>query len=54
MAQAVTEEGKPGSGKFAYARREDALRPSLAHDAALKNAPDSDGNFFKVPKVIEK
>jgi aspartyl-tRNA(Asn)/glutamyl-tRNA(Gln) amidotransferase subunit C len=34
--------------------REDALRPSLPHQAALQNAPDSDGDFFKVPKVIEK
>jgi aspartyl-tRNA(Asn)/glutamyl-tRNA(Gln) amidotransferase subunit C len=34
--------------------REDALRPSLPHAAALANAPDSDGDFFKVPKVIEK
>jgi aspartyl-tRNA(Asn)/glutamyl-tRNA(Gln) amidotransferase subunit C len=34
--------------------REDALRPSLPHEAALANAPDSDGDFFKVPKVIEK
>jgi aspartyl-tRNA(Asn)/glutamyl-tRNA(Gln) amidotransferase subunit C len=34
--------------------REDALRPSLPRAAALTNAPDSDGDFFKVPKVIEK
>jgi aspartyl-tRNA(Asn)/glutamyl-tRNA(Gln) amidotransferase subunit C len=34
--------------------REDALRPCLAHEAALQNAPESDGSFFKVPKVIEK
>jgi aspartyl-tRNA(Asn)/glutamyl-tRNA(Gln) amidotransferase subunit C len=34
--------------------RQDALRPSLPHQAALQNAPDSDGDFFKVPKVIEK
>ncbi len=34
--------------------REDALRPCLAHEAALQNAPESDGKFFKVPKVIEK
>lgn len=40
--------------KFAYAQREDALQPCLPHEAALKNAPDSDGNFFKVPRVIEK
>lgn len=36
------------------ALREDILRPSLPHAAALANAPDSDGDFFKVPKVIEK
>ena len=34
--------------------REDVLLPCLAHEAALQNAPQSDGNFFKVPKVIEK
>ncbi len=36
------------------AMREDVPRPSLPHEAALANAPDSDGNFFEVPKVIEK
>jgi aspartyl-tRNA(Asn)/glutamyl-tRNA(Gln) amidotransferase subunit C len=36
------------------ATREDALRPCLPHQAALANAPDSDGDFFRVPKVIEK
>jgi aspartyl-tRNA(Asn)/glutamyl-tRNA(Gln) amidotransferase subunit C len=30
------------------------LRPSLPHDEALANAPDSDGTFFLVPKVIER
>jgi aspartyl-tRNA(Asn)/glutamyl-tRNA(Gln) amidotransferase subunit C len=34
--------------------RADAPRPSLPHAVALQNAPDSDGDFFKVPKVIEK
>jgi aspartyl-tRNA(Asn)/glutamyl-tRNA(Gln) amidotransferase subunit C len=34
--------------------REDALRPSLPHTEAMKNAPETDGDFFKVPKVIEK
>ena len=34
--------------------RADELRPSLAHDIALKNAPQSDGSFFRVPKVIER
>jgi len=36
------------------AMREDELRPCLQREDALKNAPDSDGEFFRVPKVIEK
>jgi aspartyl-tRNA(Asn)/glutamyl-tRNA(Gln) amidotransferase subunit C len=34
--------------------REDVLIPSLSHQAALKNSPQPDANFFKVPKVIER
>jgi Asp-tRNA(Asn)/Glu-tRNA(Gln) amidotransferase C subunit len=30
------------------------LRKSLPREEALANAPDSDGVFFKVPKVIER
>lgn len=51
------DESKQGSERFAYASREDiqeGLRKSLPHDIALANAPDSDGTFFKVPKVIER
>ena len=51
------DESKLGSERFAYASREDileGLRKSLPHDIALQNAPDSDGTFFKVPKVIER
>jgi aspartyl-tRNA(Asn)/glutamyl-tRNA(Gln) amidotransferase subunit C len=36
------------------ALRADELRECLPRQAALSNAPDSDGAFFKVPKVIEK
>lgn len=46
-----------GSNRFAYAIREDVkdgLRRSLPHDIAVKNAPDTDGTFFEVPKVIER
>ncbi len=32
--------------------REDAPSPGLPVDEALKNAPDRDGDFFVVPKVI--
>ena len=51
------DDSKQGSARFAYASRDDiheGLRKSLPHDVALANAPDSDGKFFKVPKVIEK
>ena len=51
------DQSKQGSERFAYASREDiheGLRKSLPHDVALQNAPDSDGTFFKVPKVIER
>ncbi|HEY2911895.1 MAG TPA: Asp-tRNA(Asn)/Glu-tRNA(Gln) amidotransferase subunit GatC [Candidatus Angelobacter sp.] len=34
--------------------RDDIPRPSLPHADAMKNAPETDGDFFKVPKVIEK
>jgi aspartyl-tRNA(Asn)/glutamyl-tRNA(Gln) amidotransferase subunit C len=61
MAQVSDRYGvdasKQGSERFAYASREDireGLRKSLPHDVALQNAPDSDGIFFKVPKVIER
>ncbi len=52
MAQ-VAAPVAPGTG-FHYAMREDAPRPSLPRPEALRNAPDSDGVLFKVPKVIER
>jgi aspartyl-tRNA(Asn)/glutamyl-tRNA(Gln) amidotransferase subunit C len=45
---------KLGSERFTYAMRPDKVVPGLTHEAAMQNAPDSDGKFFKVPKVIEK
>ena len=51
------DDSKQGSERFAYATRadvENGLRPSLPHEEALQNAPDGDGAFFRVPKVIEK
>ncbi len=39
---------------FAYAMRPDELIPSLPHEEAMSNAPQTDGTFFKVPKVIER
>jgi len=34
--------------------RDDILATCLPHAEAMKNAPVTDGEFFKVPKVIEK
>ena len=51
------DESKQGSERFAYATREDihnGLRESLPREEALVNAPESDGVFFEVPKVIER
>ncbi len=40
----------PVEGNNAF--REDIVRPSVSTEDALKNAPDRDESFFKVPKVI--
>lgn len=34
--------------------RDDVLSLCLPHTDAMKNAPETDGDFFKVPNVIEK
>jgi len=34
--------------------REDKVQGSVSREEGLKNAPDTDGIFFKVPKVIRK
>ena len=55
MAQISDKFGsaqKSGSENFAW--REDVPASCLPHDEALKNAPVTDGEFFKVPRVIER
>jgi aspartyl-tRNA(Asn)/glutamyl-tRNA(Gln) amidotransferase subunit C len=34
--------------------RVDAIRPSIDRAAVMAAAPETDGRFFKVPKVIER
>jgi aspartyl-tRNA(Asn)/glutamyl-tRNA(Gln) amidotransferase subunit C len=46
----VTELMQAGRGRL----REDALAPSLERATVLGQAPETDGAFFKVPKVIER
>lgn len=56
MAQTSDKFGvdaaKTGSARFEYARRKDELKPSLERAEVMKNAPETDGTFFKVPRVI--
>lgn len=56
MAQVATfaETAREGEAKFEYAMRADDVKPCLTHEQALMNAPDTDGTYFKVPKVIDK
>ncbi|HET7059302.1 MAG TPA: Asp-tRNA(Asn)/Glu-tRNA(Gln) amidotransferase subunit GatC [Nitrospiraceae bacterium] len=34
--------------------REDLARPSLPVEQAVLNAPDSDGGYFRVPRILEE
>jgi aspartyl-tRNA(Asn)/glutamyl-tRNA(Gln) amidotransferase subunit C len=58
--QPVEVEGDLGSPekkavvKSAQVLRPDVLGKCLDRKLAVENAPDSDGTFFKVPKVIER
>jgi aspartyl-tRNA(Asn)/glutamyl-tRNA(Gln) amidotransferase subunit C len=46
----VTELIEAGKGRL----RDDALVPSLDRATVMGQAPETDGAFFKVPKVIER
>ena len=64
------DAARTGSARFQYAMRADAatgtdapaasaddyarVKRSLPRDEAIRNAPDTDGAHFKVPKVIER
>jgi len=50
VAQLAPIGGAENSGHW----REDRPRPSLPRQEALRNAPQATGEFFRVPKVIER
>jgi aspartyl-tRNA(Asn)/glutamyl-tRNA(Gln) amidotransferase subunit C len=50
LSQVTELEGAGGAG----ALRADVLRPSLSRSDVMAQAPETDGTFFKVPKVIER
>lgn len=52
MAQVGEVLADPKTGKDGL--REDVLRPSLDRKPVMEQAPETDGVFFKVPKVIER
>jgi aspartyl-tRNA(Asn)/glutamyl-tRNA(Gln) amidotransferase subunit C len=49
---AETESGEPAAN--ASSLRADEVAPSLSRQQVLASAPDTDGAFFRVPKVIER
>ncbi len=34
--------------------REDKVKQEITHEEALKNAPEKDSDYFKVPKVLNR
>ena len=50
LAQVTELEGAGGMSTL----REDRTVPSLPRAAVMPQAPETDGAFFKVPKVIER
>lgn len=54
ISAAHSESDSSGPVAASASLREDTLVPCLPHGEAMKNAPVTDGEFFKVPKVIEK
>jgi aspartyl-tRNA(Asn)/glutamyl-tRNA(Gln) amidotransferase subunit C len=48
MAQVLYDAGETAT------LRQDAARPGIGQQAALRNAPKAGGGHFKVPKVFER
>ena len=55
LGELDTENIEPMTGATALRNvmRDDLSKPSIPVEDALANAPDRDGDMFKVPKVIE-
>jgi aspartyl-tRNA(Asn)/glutamyl-tRNA(Gln) amidotransferase subunit C len=47
-------DGQAKQGDSKAELREDKPRPSLERSVVMAEAPETDGVFFKVPKVIER
>lgn len=55
LAEVDTDHVEPMAGpvELYTPLREDEVKPSLPTDEALANAPDRDGDSFRVPKILE-
>ncbi len=53
MAQVADALGAIDPG-YGAALRQDAVVASLERKSVMQSAPETDGRFFKVPKVIER
>lgn len=55
LSEVDTSGVEPAIGAYPMynALREDETRPSLDREEILKNAPDKQDGYFKVPKVID-
>lgn len=55
LGQADTEGVEPLEHvmEIALSARADEPQPPLAHEQAMRNAPDADSDYFRVPKVLE-
>ncbi|HEY6447977.1 MAG TPA: Asp-tRNA(Asn)/Glu-tRNA(Gln) amidotransferase subunit GatC [Acidobacteriaceae bacterium] len=53
VSEALAQAGEVASEKLS-ALREDTTRPCLDRRRVLVAAPETDGVYFKVPKVIER
>src|SRR5271155_4547217 len=54
MTQVAAQLSEGGPDPAAISLRADEVAPSLNRERVLDCAPDTDGIFFKVPKVIER
>jgi len=54
MLQVTAQSVPGGETESALHLRPDEIAPSLNRDRVLACAPDTDGTFFRVPKVIER
>jgi aspartyl-tRNA(Asn)/glutamyl-tRNA(Gln) amidotransferase subunit C len=53
VSEVLAEQGRVVTEEDSVLR-EDAVRPCLDRERVMASAPETDGVFFKVPKVIER